>query len=86
MDDPNQFLSANNHTLGVGAALYDCLFRTLSSQNYKSAIAVIPSLNGGSLVFHRKFGFKEVGHLHQAGFKFGQWLDTTYMQKILDVK
>ena len=86
LDYPNQIIATNNHTLGIGAALYEHLFQTLSTQNYKSAIAIIPSRNKGSLAFHSKFGFKEVGHLHQAGFKFGQWLDTTYMQKMLDGK
>jgi L-amino acid N-acyltransferase YncA len=32
---------------------------------------------------HRSLGFTSVGHFHEVGFKFGRWLDLTFMQCIL---
>ncbi len=40
-----------------------------------------PNLNPA---LHRKHGFEEMGTLRSAGFKFEEWLDTTYMQRVLD--
>ena len=38
-------------------------------------VSVITSGNAASTALHRKFGFKHVGTLHEAGFKKGRWLD-----------
>jgi phosphinothricin acetyltransferase len=33
--------------------------------------------------FYEKFGFEQVGHLPKVGHKFGRWIDTIYMQRVL---
>jgi tryptophan synthase beta subunit len=41
---------------------------------------------GGAYIpemLHRSFGFKEVAHFKQVGYKFGHWLDLTFMQLLL---
>ena len=76
LDDPKQILATNNHTIGVGTALYECLFTTLSTQNYKSAIAIIPSRNESSLVFHMQKmldGFKILSILEFLRWKMKIW-------------
>jgi phosphinothricin acetyltransferase len=47
-------------------------------------IAVIDAENQGSIVFHEKFGFKTVGIIKESGFKFDRWLDSVFMQLILE--
>jgi len=32
---------------------------------------------------HKHFGFEEVAHFRQVGFKFGRWLDLKFLQLIL---
>ena len=38
--------------------------------------------NAPSLKLLRKHGFSEVARLPEVGFKFGQWLDLLYMQRL----
>jgi phosphinothricin acetyltransferase len=46
-------------------------------------IAGIDADNAVSIGLHRSLGFAEVGRFHEVGFKFGRWLDLTFMQCIL---
>jgi len=46
-------------------------------------IASIDDTNIPSLRLHEKFGFKEVAHFKQVGYKFGRWLDLKFLQLIL---
>ena len=36
-----------------------------------------------SIAFHSAFGFSEAGHLHNAGFKLGEWHDVKILEKPL---
>lgn len=36
-----------------------------------------------SLRFHRALGFTEVGCFHHSGYKFGQWFDMVWMEKMI---
>ena len=47
-------------------------------------VASITSTNAASIALHKKHGFEDAGTLRSAGFKFGRWLDTTHMQKIVE--
>ena len=47
-------------------------------------IAVIgDSANAASIGLHAEHGFREVGTLHDVGFKFGRWVDSVLMQRAL---
>jgi phosphinothricin acetyltransferase len=47
-------------------------------------IAVIgDSANAGSIGVHTACGFLRVGTLRSAGFKFGRWVDSVFMQRPL---
>jgi phosphinothricin acetyltransferase len=50
---------------------------------HRAIIAGIDSDQPASVALHSKFGFQEVGHLKQVGFKFNRWLDVIYMQLLL---
>ena len=46
-------------------------------------IAVLGGRNEGSEALHRRCGFERVGRLAEVGWKFGEWVDTTYMARRL---
>lgn len=68
---------------GVGSALYAALFAALKSRGAHAVIGGVALPNEASLRLHRKFGFKQVAHFEQVGFKFDRWIDVTYWQLIL---
>lgn len=65
---------------GVGNLLLPTLLDALREVGVRLVVASITSSNLASLRLHEKFGFQAVGALRNAGYKFGQWMDTTYMQ------
>lgn len=69
---------------GVGSALMLPLIETARAQNHHVMMAGVDSSNAASIAFHRRFGFVEVATLREVGFKFGRWLDLTFMQLTLD--
>ena len=71
------------HRRGIGAALMQDLLRRATELKLHTIIAGIDTEQTPSLALHRKFGFVEVAHLKQVGFKFNRWLDVIYMQKML---
>jgi L-amino acid N-acyltransferase YncA len=64
---------------GVGGSLLDELIVQAGWKGYHSIIAVINANQNASLNLHRKKGFIEVAHLHEAGFKLGRWVDINYI-------
>lgn len=67
----------------IGYLLLNELMTLAKAQNIHTMIGVIDSKNQSSIDFHKKMGFEVVGTIKQCGFKFNQWLDTVFMQKIL---
>jgi len=52
-----------------------------------AGIAVIAGIslpNEASVKLHEKFGMKQVAHLKEVGFKFGEWVDTGYWEIIIN--
>lgn len=69
---------------GVGDLLLGALLEAARAIGVHLVVASITSTNAASLELHRKHGFEDAGTLRSAGFKFGKWLDTTHLQRILD--
>jgi L-amino acid N-acyltransferase YncA len=65
---------------GLGRALYLSLFQVLRLQGYCTAIAVIALPNPPSVKLHEALGFKLIGVIGSAGYKFGKWHDTGWWQ------
>ena len=40
-------------------------------------------LNDDSIRFHSRLGFSEVGRFHDSGYKFNQWFDMVWMEKVI---
>jgi phosphinothricin acetyltransferase len=77
------YIRADSQGLGIGKMLLAELLARAKALDYHSVMALISADQAPSLALHAKFGFVQRGTLHEAGFKFQQWLDVVYMQKML---
>ena len=68
---------------GVGQKLYAEIERLGRERGIENIISIITSDNEGSLRFHRKNGFTEIGVIPAVAFKFGKYLDVSFFQKHL---
>ena len=68
---------------GVGKLLLSELIRLARAQGIHVMIAGIDADNTDSIAFHRPFGFEQVAHFKEIGFKFGRRLDLVFMQMVL---
>ena len=68
---------------GVGQKLYAEIERLGRERGMENLISIITSDNEGSLRFHRKNGFTEIGVMPAVAFKFGKYLDVSFFQKHL---
>ncbi|GGA41764.1 GNAT family N-acetyltransferase [Pelagibacterium lentulum] len=69
---------------GVGRALMQAMIDDAKAKGFHLMVAVIDAANTGSIAFHQRFGFIHAGHLPQAGFKHGRWLDQVNMALLLN--
>lgn len=84
------YIKMEEHGKGYGAALYTELERKLKAQGILNACACIASpkpdsthLDNGSQKFHEKMGYTLVGTFHDCGYKFHQWYNMIWMEKML---
>ncbi|WP_127025947.1 arsinothricin resistance N-acetyltransferase ArsN1 family B [Rheinheimera mangrovi] len=68
---------------GLGSQLYQQLLAELKVLGLHLVIGGITLPNKRSVALHEKFGFEKCGHFQQVGFKFEQWRDVGYWQKLL---
>lgn len=69
---------------GVGSRLYEALLRELRDRNLHSVLGGIALPNPASVALHEKFGFHQVAHFRQVGWKLGAWVDVGYWQLLLE--
>ena len=69
---------------GVGTALVSAVVDDVRARGLHVVMAGITSDNATSLRLHERLGFREVAHIPQVGYKFGQWLDLKFLQLVLD--
>jgi len=68
---------------GIGPVLLTELLDRSTAAGLKQVIAVIAEEAEVSIRLHARFGFEEIGRMHDVGFKFGRWLGIRLMQKSL---
>ena len=78
------YVSHNHQGLGIGKLLLTELIQLAKQQGLHTMIGVIDAENQNSIDFHHQFGFKTVGIIKESGFKFNRWLDSVFVQLILD--
>src|SRR6201991_2176297 len=78
------YLDPASHRRGIGLQLMLRLIRECEARGYRQMIAVIgDSANAGSIRLHGRAGFQMIGTHPNVGLKFGRWLDTVMMQRVL---
>lgn len=71
---------------GVAKLLLAELIVRCEVRGARQMLAVIgDSENHGSIALHRALGFRHMGTMVAAGWKFGRWLDVVLMQRALGV-
>lgn len=68
---------------GVGKLLYPALLQTMAISGVHTAVALVALPNPASERLHVFSGFEKVGQLRQVGFKFDQWIDVAWYQRML---
>lgn len=69
--------------LGVGRLLVDELCRRAASAGVHALVAAVDADNDGSVRFHERIGFREVGRLPEVGHGHGRWLDLVLLVRLL---
>jgi len=84
------YIKMGEHSKGYGHALYSALESELKNRGIKNAYACIaspkiesPRLDKSSQKFHEKLGYSLVGTFHDCGYKFNQWFNMIWMEKML---
>lgn len=70
---------------GVGRALLERLIADSAARGFRQMIAVIgdSTRQQPSIRLHAACGFAHIGTLPNVGYKFGEWVDSVYMQRAL---
>lgn len=77
------YVAAESRGRGVGKLLLAPLIDGAKARGLHAIIAAIDAQNEASIRLHAGFGFEQVGHFKQTGFKFGRWLDVVYMERLM---
>jgi L-amino acid N-acyltransferase YncA len=77
------YVAADQRGKGIGKLLMTPLIKAAEQLNMHTILAGIDATNDASIMLHKKFGFEEVAHFKQVGYKFGRWLDLKFLQLVL---
>jgi len=68
---------------GVAKMLMPPIIEAARQLGMHTILAGIDASNEASIQLHKHFGFEEVAHFKQVGWKFGRWLDLKFLQLIV---
>jgi len=84
------YVALDSQRKGTGKALYAELESQLKAQGIRNLNACIswvdePNeyLTHQSPEFHAHLGYERCAHFHKCGYKFGQWFDMIWMEKLI---
>lgn len=77
------YVAASARGKGVGRLLFPPIIQAAVERNMHTIVAGIDATNESSIKLHERFGFIEVAHFKQVGYKFGKWLDLKFFQLLL---
>lgn len=69
---------------GIGRQLLEPLVTAARALDLHAIVAGIDATNAASLRLHASLGFTEVARFREVGYKFGRWLDLTFMELLLE--
>jgi phosphinothricin acetyltransferase len=77
------YVAAEERGKGIGKLLIPPLIEATQKLGLHTIIASIDATNEVSLRLHKSFGFEEVAHFKEVGWKFNRWLDLKFLQLIV---
>jgi L-amino acid N-acyltransferase YncA len=77
------YVHRDHRRRGIARALMVRLIAVAEAQDYHVMVAGIDAANRASIALHVELGFLPAGTIHQAGFKFGRWLDLAFYERVL---
>jgi L-amino acid N-acyltransferase YncA len=75
------YVHHSRHGQGIGSQVLADLIARARTAGHRTIVAGIDSKETASIGLHARFGFTQVAHLHEVGYKFNRWLDVIYMQR-----
>lgn len=85
------YVKEGYHKLGIGRLIYTALENALDGMgilNLNACIAYAEVedkyLTNDSMRFHEKMGYKLVGTFHKCGYKFNNWYNMIWMEKMIN--
>lgn len=69
---------------GLGTTLSSALIDRAREIGLHVILSRICTENTASLAMAARLGFKEVGVMHEVGYKFGRWLDVALLELVLE--
>jgi phosphinothricin acetyltransferase len=78
------YVDPSFHRGGVGRALMGELIGRARAGGLHAVLASIEASNEASIAMHRQLGFVHIGREREVVFKFGRWLDSVWMELLLD--
>jgi len=77
-------VAAHARGKGIGKLLLSPVIEAAKQMNMHVIIAGIDAGNEVSLHLHKSFGFEEVAHFKEVGYKFGRWLDLKFLELVIE--
>ena len=76
------YVHHNHRANGIGSILFERLVQEAENIGLHYLLSRISEGNETSIRLHLRNGFVTVGIMHQVGYKFGQYIDVTLMERI----
>ena len=77
------YVAADCRGKGVANVLMPPLITAAKELKLHAIVAGIEASTESSIKLHNKFGFTEVAHFKEVGFKFGRWMDLKFLELII---
>ncbi|MCR8556093.1 GNAT family N-acetyltransferase [Mucilaginibacter sp. BJC16-A38] len=77
------YVKATHRGKGISKLMLRLLIDAAREKNVHALLAGISADNEISIKLHQSFGFAEVAHFKEVGYKFNRWLDLKFLELIL---
>ncbi len=77
------YVATDSRGKGVAKLLMSPLIEAAKNLGIHAIVAGIEAGNEASIALHEKFGFIEVAHFKEVGFKFNKWMDLKFLELIV---
>jgi L-amino acid N-acyltransferase YncA len=77
------YVTTESRGKGIGKLLMSPLIEAAKTLKLHTIVAGIDADNTVSIELHKKFGFIEVAHFKEVGWKFDRWLDLKFLELIV---